>query len=90
MHKRRLRIVLVAILGLAVAALASLNSVSGIAAAGRLGPEREAHLQNLTPTPAEMGKSQPGSTDGIVSMGIVITVIVILPIVLRKATWTSS
>ncbi len=42
----------------------------------------------ITPTPTPEGISHPGSTDGIMLMGIIIVIIVLLPIVLRRDTWT--
>lgn len=41
-------------------------------------------LQQPTPTPAADDGSEIGSTDGILVMGVVITLIVTLPILLHK------
>lgn len=41
-----------------------------------------------TPTPVAGAVSRAGSTDGIMVMGVVIVVIVLLPILLRRSTWT--
>ncbi len=42
----------------------------------------------ITPTPTPEGISHPGSTDGIMLMGIIIVIIVLLPILFRRGTWT--
>jgi hypothetical protein len=44
--------------------------------------------QASTPTPLPGTGSQAGSTDGIMLMGVVIVIIVLLPILLRRSTWT--
>ena len=41
-------------------------------------------IQQATPTPTAEGTSEIGSTDGILVMGIVITLIVTLPLLFRK------
>jgi hypothetical protein len=41
-----------------------------------------------TPTPTPQPVSQVGSTDGIMLMSLVIAIIILLPIVLHKSTWT--
>ncbi len=40
------------------------------------------------PTPTPNGVSHPGSTDGIMLMGVIIVIIVLLPLIFRKSTWT--
>ncbi len=42
----------------------------------------------ITPTPTPEGISHPGSTDGIMLMGVVIVIIILLPIVFHRNTWT--
>ena len=50
-----------------------------------------AFLLQTTPTPQlEEDKSVVGSTDGIVIMGGIITLIVILPILARRKAWMRS
>jgi hypothetical protein len=44
--------------------------------------------QASTPTPIPEAISRAGSTDGIMLMGVVIVMIVLLPILLRRSTWT--
>ena len=46
------------------------------------------HYQASTPTPLPGAGSRAGSTDGIMLMGVVIVIIVLLPILLRRSTWT--
>ncbi|MDL1941985.1 hypothetical protein FBQ99_06510 [Chloroflexi bacterium CFX2] len=43
-----------------------------------------AGIQQTTPTPPGGDASEIGSTDGILVMGVVITVIIILPLLFRK------
>jgi hypothetical protein len=43
-----------------------------------------------TPTPQVQDKSEVGSTDGIVLMGVVIVMIIVVPILLRRKTWADS
>ena len=46
-----------------------------------------AFFSQTTPTPEQQDKSEIGSTDQIVVLGVAISVIVILPIVLRRKSW---
>lgn len=41
----------------------------------------------VTSTPPAQDRSEIGSTDGIVIMGILIALIVIVPLLLRRETW---
>ena len=43
-----------------------------------------------TSTPPPQDLSEIGSTDGIVAMGFLITVIIIVPIVLRRKSWMEA
>jgi hypothetical protein len=43
-----------------------------------------------TPTPQPEDLTRIGSTDGIVTMGILIALIVIIPIFLRRNSWMES
>lgn len=43
-----------------------------------------------TSTPAPQDLSEIGSTDGIVTMGFVITLIVIVPILLHRKSWRET
>ena len=46
-----------------------------------------AFFLQTTPTPEQIDKSEIGSTDGIVVLGVAICIIVILPIVLQRKSW---
>jgi len=43
-------------------------------------------IKQATPTPPANGQSEIGSTDGILIMGVVISLIVTLPLAFRKRT----
>lgn len=69
-------------------------AIAGAAAghAGLAGNERGAAALMLqatvTPTPQDV--SIPGSTDGIVLMGVIIVLIVLIPILLRRKSWSNK
>jgi FtsH-binding integral membrane protein len=42
----------------------------------------------ITPTPQDL--SEIGSTDGIIVMGIIISLIIIIPILLRRKSWMET
>ncbi|HSR21489.1 MAG TPA: hypothetical protein VLL49_11295 [Anaerolineales bacterium] len=66
------------------------NSVSGLErSAGAISPST-GHFQNPTSEPTEADASVAGSTDGIVWMGIVITLIVVVPLLANRALWSRS
>jgi hypothetical protein len=44
----------------------------------------------VTPTPQAEDASEIGSTDGIVLMGIIIMLIVIVPILLQRKSWSDG
>jgi hypothetical protein len=44
--------------------------------------------QAATPTPTPQSLSHPGSTDGIMLMGVIIFLIILLPIIFSRSTWT--
>ncbi len=44
----------------------------------------------ITPTPQQNDVSEIGSTDGIVILGGVIAFIIVLPILLRRKSWTQD
>ena len=46
-----------------------------------------AFFSQITPTPEQQDKSEIGSTDQIVVLGVVICIIVVLPILLRRKFW---
>jgi hypothetical protein len=47
-------------------------------------------IMQPTSTPPSQDLSEIGSTDGIVTMGILIALIVIVPIFLRRKSWMES
>lgn len=47
-----------------------------------------AFFLQTTPTPAQVDRSEVGSTDGIVVMGFLIVAIVTLPILIRRKAWS--
>jgi hypothetical protein len=46
-----------------------------------------AFFSQTTPTPEQTDKSEIGSTDQIVVLGVTICIIVVLPILLRRKSW---
>ncbi len=89
--------VLVIATGLAFV-LALSPSGAGYANTASRAPDRSAALmpfgrqpaaanQPATPTPAPEPVSQPGSTDGIMIMGLAIVLIIVLPILLQRGLW---
>ena len=44
-------------------------------------------FSQTTPTPQQIDKSEIGSTDEIVVLGVAICIIVILPIILQRKSW---
>ncbi len=75
------------ILALAITATNTIVSRADVLAdsVSQAGPAAQ---YQITPTPTPEGISHPGSTDGIMLMGIIIVIIVLLPMVLRRDTWT--
>jgi len=49
-----------------------------------------ARFMQATSTPGPADLSTVGSTDGIVTMGILIALIVIIPILLRRQSWMEN
>jgi len=49
-----------------------------------------AFFVQTSPTPQGEDVSEIGSTDGIVLMGVVIVMIVVVPILLRRKTWSEN
>jgi hypothetical protein len=45
-------------------------------------------VQGSTPTPVVGAVSRAGSTDGIMLLGVVIVIIVLVPILINRNTWT--
>ena len=87
MTKKHLQILLpVIIIGIGILLALTASSFAPSPAQG-LG---NAATANLTPTPAfpADAASQAGSTDWITLMGVIVVLIVVLPILFRRSTWT--
>jgi hypothetical protein len=90
MDRRRLRAFYPVLIFTAVGILTFLNSDSGFALRGSPDIAPASRLSPLTPTPVPTPGSVPGSTDGIMWMGVVIILIILLPLVFTRSTWTKS
>jgi hypothetical protein len=69
------------------AAQAEVGAVASPAARVELGRPASGGHQQLTPTPTPESVSHPGSTDGIMVMGIAIVVIILVPILFQRSVW---
>jgi hypothetical protein len=78
--------VLLTLVGLLIVLVLS-ASISSSATRARTHPESVGAPQDQTATPGETDLTQPGSTDGIMWLGVVIVTVVLLPILVRKETW---
>lgn len=90
MHRRLHRILCAVLVLLTVITLSVLSSMSASALHTASPLVSAPQLQAPTPTPAQGDGSRAGSTDGIMWMGAAILLIILLPIVLNKRTWTRS
>ncbi len=90
MLRQRLRVLYAVLVLAAGGLLTTLSSISGSALGQTPDVGPASRLAAPTPTPVSTGTSIPGSTDGIMWMGVVITLIILLPIVFSKSTWTKS
>ena len=84
-----MRPILTLVLGLALA-LVSAGLTDSTPAATQENLGGAAFFFQATSTPQVQGRSQIGSTDGIVIMGILIALIVIIPILLRRQSWMDN
>jgi uncharacterized SAM-binding protein YcdF (DUF218 family) len=85
MKKTYFEILLLVLIGFAIISLLTASSFAVFASQGF----HSTAPQILTPTPTpSTGVSQTGSTDWITLMGIIIVLIVILPVLFRRSTWT--
>ena len=90
-HLRILRPVIFIGIGLAFAFIgASIGSINSLASNTDLGAAAFYQIQIASPTPTATPISVPGSTDQIMLMGIVITIIVTLPVLFYRSTWTNK
>jgi len=69
---------------------ALVTSFSSLALRANQGAGIVHNPQQITPTPEDTERSVPGSTDGIIWMGIVIAAIVLLPLLTRRALWRNG
>ena len=88
--KKFLRPIIVIGIGFLLALLsAALTYSPPPAMEGALGGAAFFNMQP-TPTPPPNDLSEIGSTDGIVIMGILITLIIIVPILLQRKSWLEN
>ncbi|MGA7192464.1 MAG: hypothetical protein WBW94_02460 [Anaerolineales bacterium] len=89
MTKKYLRVLLPAII-IGIGILLALTA-SSFAPFPDHGLSRAA-IANLTPTPTASAytTSQAGSTDWITLMGVIIVLIVVIPVLFRRSTWTKQ
>jgi hypothetical protein len=66
------------------------TSVSSLAMRGNSEPAIAHNPQEITPTPGEADLSVPGSTDGIMWMGVAIAAIVLLPLLMHRSLWRNG
>jgi hypothetical protein len=81
--------VILTILALATV-IALVTSVSSLAMPAESERAIVHNPQGVTPTPEETDLSVPGSTDGIMWMGVAIAAIVLLPLLAHRRLWRSS
>ena len=87
MSKNLLKIIFGVIMAFAIAMMSNIASRADVLTDSVSQAGYAAQYQ-ITPTPTLEGISHPGSTDGIMLMGIIIVIIVLLPIIFRRGTWT--
>ena len=91
---RTLYPVFMVITGIILALISALVSNANVSALSRPGSGLNSNVavaalyQATTPTPIADAVSRAGSTDGIMLMGVVIVIIVLVPILFRRSTWT--
>lgn len=73
-------------IGLSIAFALSTTSLTSIDSRVSLKPTTVPPIVIFTPTPVAV--SHPGSTDGIMLMGFIIVLIIVLPIIFKRSTWT--
>ena len=84
---RHLRPVMPLVIGIVLAVLAAALS-SPIPE--NKNPGAAALYIQATPTPLNEDGSEIGSTDGIVLMGAIIVLLIVLPVLLQRKTWSSK
>ena len=81
--------VILTILALATV-IALVTSVSSLAMHSGSGPGIVHNPLEITPTPEAIDRSVPGSTDGIMWMGVAIAAIVLLPLLMHRSLWRNG
>ncbi len=90
MMRQHLRLFYPLLLLAGVILLTLMSSSSGSALHQSPDVAPASRLAAPTPTPVDTGTSVPGSTDGIMWMGVIIALVILLPILFSKSTWTRS
>jgi hypothetical protein len=70
--------------------IALVTAVSSLAMPANSEPGIVHNPQDVTPTPEEPDLSVPGSTDGIMWMGVAIAAIVLLPLLTHRRLWRNG
>jgi hypothetical protein len=97
MNKRILRTlypVFIIVAGVLLALISAITSGTAVSAGTQ--PDLQfnpymgwaAMVQASTPTPVVGAVSRAGSTDGIMLLGVIIVIIVLVPILINRNTWT--
>ena len=86
MKKTYFEILLLILIGIGIVSFLTASSFAPFASQGlhRIAPQ----ILTPTSTPSAGTDSQAGSTDWITLMGLIIVLIVILPVLFRRSTWT--
>jgi hypothetical protein len=86
--KKPMRLIITVGLGLVLALFsAALTNSAPPVLEGNLPAARIFVQPTITTTPQPQGVSEIGSTDGIIAMGVIISLIVVIPILLRRKSW---
>jgi ascorbate-specific PTS system EIIC-type component UlaA len=86
MKKKYLKTLLLILVGIGIISFLTASSFAPFASQGL--HSTAAQILTPTPTPSTGTDSQTGSTDWITLMGVVIVLIVVLPVLFRRSTWT--
>ena len=86
MKKKYLKTLLLILVGIGIISFLTASSFIPFASQGlhSIAPQ----ILTPTPTPSTGTDSQAGSTDWITLMGVIIVLIVVLPVLFRRSTWT--
>ena len=86
MKKTYFEILLLILIGIGIISFLTASSFTAFASQGFHSTAPQ--ILTPTPTPPAGTASQAGSTDWITLMGVVIVLIVVLPVLFRRSTWT--